>query len=153
MPLLLCQVFVLFSISKQPPPLCPNSTSNSQPKGHPTHVNVHLPLIVQVKLYSGLSIEIQPDPVPAQLPTEHRPSVNCGISILYEIQWAFHFQHKPKLVQVSVWRRLCHEAAVCIKITLYCFDMSEAKVKIIFLLDIVSVILPRCRAAIRTSPE
>lgn len=104
-------------------------------------------------LFYGLSIEIQPDPVPACLPTQHRPSVNCGISILYEIQWAFHFQHKPKLVQVSVWRQLCHEAAVCIKITLYCFDMTEAKVKIIFLLDIVSVILPRCRAAIRTSPE
>lgn len=108
---------------------------------------------MQVKLFYGLSIEIQSDPVPAQLPTEHRPSANCGISILYEIQWAFHFQHKPKLAQVSVWRRLCHEAAVCIKITLYCFDMSEAKVKIIFLLDIVSVILPRCRAAIGTSPE
>lgn len=119
----------------------------------PAHVNIHLPLIMQEKLFYGLSVEMQPNPVPAWLPTEHRRGVNCGASILYEIQWAFHFQLKPKLVQVSVWRRLCHETAVCIKITLYCFDMSEAKVKIIFLLDIVSVILPRCRAAIRTSPE
>lgn len=78
--------------------------------------------------------------------------VNCGVPIIYEIQWAFHFQHKPKLVKVSVWKRLCYETAVCIKITLYCFDTSEAKVKIIFLLDIVSVTLPRCKAPTRTSP-
>lgn len=75
-------------------------------------------------------------------------SVNCGVSIIHEIQWAFHFQHKPKLVKVSVWKRLCNETAVCIKITSYCFDVSEAKVKIIFLLDIVSVILPHRKASI-----
>lgn len=100
----------------------------------------------------GCQQRIQQNHLPAWLQTEHtlweQIGVNCGVSIIYEIQWAFHFQYKHKLVKVSVWKCLSYETAVCIKITLYCFDMSEAKVKIIFLLDIVSVILPHCKASI-----
>lgn len=92
-------------------------------------------------MFYGLSIEN-----PAKPPEQ--TGVNCDVSITREIQWAFHFRYKPKLVKGSVWKRLCCETAVCIKITLYCFDMSEAKVKIIFLLDIVSVLLPHRGASI-----
>jgi len=116
------------------------------------------PWLLQVKLFYGLSIENKATPSPcARLQKQRtlweRISVNCGVFIIDEIQWAFHFQYKPKLVKGSVWERLCYKTTVCIKITLYCFDMCEAKVKIIFLLDIVSVISPHCKASIWTSPE
>lgn len=104
----------------------------------------------------GCQQRIQQNRPPAWLQTEHtlweQSGVNRGVSIVYEIQRAFHFQYKPKLVKVSVWKCLCYETAVCIKITLYCFDTSEAKVKIIFLLDTVSETLPRRKAPIWASP-
>lgn len=66
-------------------------------------------------------------------PLQPRPSLwewnatNCGASIVWAIQWAFHFQSKSKLVKVSLYKLPCWETAACIKITIILFCHVRSK--------------------------
>ena len=79
-------------------------------------------------------------------------ATNCGASIVRAIQWAFHFQSQSKLKSACT-SRLTQKQQLALKLQLYCFAMSEAKVKIISWPDIVSIILALCKAAVQMSPE
>lgn len=54
-------------------------------------------------------------------------ATNCGASIVWAIQWAFHFQSKSKLVKVSLYKLPCWETAACIKITIILFCHVRSK--------------------------
>ena len=54
-------------------------------------------------------------------------ATNCGASIVWAIQWAFHFQSKSKLVKVSPYKLPCRETAACIKITIMLFCHVRSK--------------------------
>lgn len=56
-----------------------------------------------------------------------RNATNCGASIVWAIQWAFHFQSKSKLVKVSLYKLPCWETAACIKITIILFCHVRSK--------------------------
>ena len=79
-------------------------------------------------------------------------ATNCDASIVRAIQWAFHFQSQSKLKSACT-SRLTQKQQLALKLQLYCFAMSEAKVKIISWPDIVSIILALCKAAVQMSPE
>lgn len=50
-----------------------------------------------------------------------------GASIVWAIQWAFHFQSKSKLVKVSLHPLPCRAAAACITITIMLFCHVRSK--------------------------
>lgn len=54
-------------------------------------------------------------------------ATNCGASIVWAIQWAFHFQSKSKRVKVSPYKLPCWETAACIKITIILFCHVRSK--------------------------
>lgn len=54
-------------------------------------------------------------------------ATHCGASIVWAIQWAFHFQSRSKLVKVSLHPLPCRAPAACITITIILFCHVRSK--------------------------
>lgn len=80
-------------------------------------------------------------------------ATNCDASIVWAIQWAFHFQVAIQ-TKVSLYKLPRREAAACIKITIILFcHVRSSRVKSLSWPDIVSIILALCKTAVQMSPE